>query len=133
MVNVDRRTFFYHRILWVFHYGPIPPGMQIDHIDHDRSNNRIENLRLVTHSENQRNLSRFKNNTSGHAGIRWSKEKNKWRTRIHNRNKEIHLGYYNDLDEAIEIRRKAEILYGFHPNHGKEKATPSGVADRLAA
>ena len=58
-----------HRVIWAMHYGEWPD--QVDHINHDKADNRIENLRTVTHSENARNRKLNKNNTSGHAGVTW--------------------------------------------------------------
>ena len=98
---------------------PVPKGMQIDHLDHDRSNNRIENLRLVTHKENGRNISKKKNNTSGITGVRWNKARQKWVAQISINKKGIYLGLYNNLLDAVAARKRAEKFYGFYENNGK--------------
>lgn len=63
-----------HRIVWLMHGRTIPEGMEIDHIDHDRQNDRIENLRLVTRTNNMRNQSKFVTNTSGVTGVSYHKQ-----------------------------------------------------------
>lgn len=109
-----------HIIIWeMFNKRPVPKGMQIDHLDHNRSNNRIENLRLVTHKENGRNISKKKNNTSGITGVGWNKKRQKWVAQICVDNKNITLGLYNTLLDAVAERKRAEKFYGFNENHGK--------------
>lgn len=109
-----------HIIVWeMFNKRPVPKGMQIDHLDHDRSNNRIENLRLVTHKENGRNISKKKNNTSGITGVGWDKRRQKWRAQIYVDGKAICLGLYDNLLDAVAERKRAEKFYGFNENHGK--------------
>ena len=109
-----------HIIIWeMFNKRPVPKGMQIDHLDHDRSNNRIENLRLVTHKENGRNISKKENNTSGVTGVSWKKARQKWVAQICVDNKNIYLGLYDTLLDAVAERKRAEKFYGFNENHGK--------------
>lgn len=101
------------------HNGPIPKGYQIDHLDHNRYNNRIENLRLVTNQENHRNMPIRKDNCSGYTGVRWVIDRGKWSATICIDGKTKHLGLFRDKDDAIAARQEAEIKYGFHPNHGR--------------
>lgn len=68
-VKVNRKAYKVHRILWEMFNGEIPPKMQIDHIDGNRSNNSLMNLRLVTHRVNGRNQKRRTTNTSGVTGV----------------------------------------------------------------
>lgn len=112
------RTVRAHRLIWEMHNGPIPNGMQIDHINHIRHDNRIENLRLVSNQENSKNNSMRKNNTSGVTGVCWNKQKGKWMAKIKVDYKTINLGLYSDIEKAVEARKQAEELYGFHENHG---------------
>ena len=63
-----------HRVIWEMHNGPIPEGMQIDHINHIRTDNRLENLRLVTAPENMQNKSMDKRNKTGFTGVRLDKK-----------------------------------------------------------
>jgi hypothetical protein len=82
-----------------------------DHINRNRSDNRRENLRPATSKDNSKNLSLSKNNTSGVTGISWSKCKEKWRVYLTMDGKQLHLGYFNNKDDAIRARLKAEIKY----------------------
>ena len=107
-----------HRIIWTLHYGAIPEGMLIDHIDHNGFNNRIENLRLATKKTNGRNAGRSKANTSGHTGVVWFARHAAWNARLSVDGEHLHLGYYVNLDTAALVRRTIAALYGFHPNHG---------------
>lgn len=108
-----------HRIVWEMHYGKIPEGFEIDHINHIRSDNRIENLRIVSRSENCKNMSISKANESGFTGVCWSKKQSAWHAYINVNRKMIHLGFYSDLNEAIRVRATAERNNKFHENHGK--------------
>lgn len=117
-VMVNGRHTMVHHIVWVMHNGTIPDGMEIDHKDHDRSNNRIENLRLVDRLINMKNKSIYKNNSTGACGVSLRKDSGKWRAIITVNKKKIYIGNYNTFDEALSARLEAERLYGFHVNHG---------------
>jgi hypothetical protein len=88
-----------------------PNDMMVDHINHDILDNRKENLRIVTRSQNLRNRDLGKNNKSGCNGVNWHKESQKWIARITVNKKVIYLGVYDNLDEAIRVRKEAEIKY----------------------
>lgn len=120
LVYVDRRRYYAHRLAFLFIEGSFPPE-QVDHINHDKADNRWENLRPVTRQENQRHTSMNSNNTSGVAGVYWHKNKNKWVPKIWVDSKCIHLGCTSDKDEAIRWRKAAEVKYGFSPYHGQPK------------
>lgn len=96
------------------------PGedLVIDHINRNRLDNRICNLRACTLQENNMNKSIQCNNTSGIQGVSWDKNRNKWLVHITVNRKQIHLGYFNTIEEAAEARRQAEIEYfgEFAPN-----------------
>ncbi|HDM8285448.1 TPA: HNH endonuclease [Yersinia enterocolitica] len=111
-----------HRVIWEMLNGEISYGMQIDHIDHNRLNNKIENLRLVTDLQNHRNLSMPPKNSSGAMGVSWRKSRNKWVASIRVNNKLKHLGSFENIHEAIEARKHAEKFLGFHPNHGAPRS-----------
>lgn len=91
--------------------------LEIDHINGDSLDNRKINLRIVTHAENIRNQRKLpKNNTSGHMGVYWSPRNKNWIARIKTNNKTIHLGCFQNIEDAIEARKKGEIKY-----FGKDK------------
>ena len=107
-----------HRIVWAMHYGQWPTKA-LDHIDGDRANNAITNLREVTVQENGKNRGINKNNTSGHTGVTWEKRLSRWKASITVNGKYISLKTYANIEDAIAARQAAEIKYGFHENHGR--------------
>jgi hypothetical protein len=117
-----------HRIIWAMHYGEWPKK-EIDHIDGNPFNNRIENLREVDHLTNGRNQRTPINNTSGACGIwqdkRYSKL-GKWGARIKVDYKTKHIGMFDTFEEAVAARKEAEIKHGFHENHGTERVNAEG-------
>lgn len=115
---IDEKRYSAHRVIWALYYGKWPDG-EIDHIDHDRENNRIENLRIVSHQENKRNLSRRKDNISGATGVHWSKAARKWVAYIRVDKIRKHLGYFDNFEDAVFIRKKSEAENGFHERHGR--------------
>ena len=108
-----------HREVWEQANGPIPDGYEIDHINGQRADNRLENLRLVTRQENMRNAKIYNTNTSGVVGVTWKRDKQKWRAYVVVDYKQIHLGYFADWFEAVCSRMSANNQYGFHVNHGR--------------
>ena len=101
-----------HRIIWVYHYDTISSNLQIDHIDGNKTNNMIENLRLATHSQNKSNNKRvYCNSKSNILGVHWSKTKRKWVSQIRKNKKAIHLGCFVNQEDAIAARKAAELQY----------------------
>ena len=80
-IMVDGKRYQAHRLAWLYVHGDFPPN-DIDHISRVRDDNRICNLRLATRSENMQNLSLRSTNTSGHTGVVWCKNTEKWRALI---------------------------------------------------
>lgn len=113
---IGGKLYLLHRVIWLYKTGRLP--VQVDHIDHVRSNNRWENLREVTAQENRCNMSRPKDNHSGTIGISWSKISGKWHSYITIFGKRKHLGLFDDINDAISARKDAELELGFHENHG---------------
>ena len=124
--NFQRKIYLAHRIAWALFYGEWPQG-QVDHLNGNRKDNRIRNLRIVSNQENCRNLGRraTKNpdRDSGVNGVYWHKKNQKWVARLKTNGTWIYLGSHADLSEAVAARRRAETAYGFHPNHGRRPAT----------
>lgn len=108
-VCVNNKYHHVHRIVFMWHYGYLPK--EIDHKNGNRSDNRIENLREATHSQNGKNLSVRKNNNIGVNGIRWDKSRNKWYVSIGLNNKKKYLGRYFVLEDAINARKVAELQF----------------------
>jgi hypothetical protein len=116
-IGIDRKRYLAHRLAWLYVYGQMPEH-EIDHINHDKADNRIANLRCVTHAENLKNASSQKNNLSGFNGVHYDKSRSKWLAHIQVDRKFKNLGRFDDFDEAVKARQAAEVLYGFHENHG---------------
>jgi len=106
-----------HRAAWAHFYGELPP-IHIDHIDGDPTNNTIGNLRSVTIQENGLNKKIPVTNTSGVMGVRFNKSRHTWTAQITHKRKKFHLGYYTSKAEAQAARHAAEVVLGFHKNHG---------------
>jgi len=115
---VLRKSYRAHRVIWAMHYGEWPKD-QIDHINGDRSDNRIANLRGVSNTENQKNAAIRRNNTSGVTGVSWDRATEKWVANITVDRLGVKLGYFSDFDAAVASRKLAEAEYGFHANHGR--------------
>lgn len=117
-VFIDGHSYKVHRLVWLYVNGEWPLG-QIDHIDGNRINNRICNIRDVTHIENSKNSALSKRNTSGCTGVYFCNNLKKWYARISYNGAVKHLGYFDRINEAITTRKEAECKYGYHENHGR--------------
>lgn len=97
----------------LFHLSVVdkPEGMDVDHINGNPLDNRKVNLRVCTHQENCMNQQRCIKNTSGISGVTWYAAKEKWRAQIVVEGLHIHLGYFDNLDDAAKCRRSAEVRY----------------------
>ena len=114
-VRINGVRYLTHRLVWAWHFCEWPSG-EIDHINGDKLDNRIENLRSVTRQENARNLS-VNNAKHGHPGV--IAINGRWRASISVKDRTVYLGTYDDINEAIAARKRAEERYGFHSNHGR--------------
>jgi HNH endonuclease len=115
--SINRNKYLAHRVVWKMINGSEP--LIVDHINHDQTDNRIDNLRSVDQFVNTRNCKPSKNNTSGVNGVYWSAQHGKWAASINFNYRKKHIGLYSSLDEAALARKAADIAYGFHANHGK--------------
>lgn len=111
-VGVDGKRMLAHRVIWCLVHGVAAPN-EIDHINGVRSDNRLENLRLATKSQNRQNTMLSKNNSSGIQGVAFDAAKGKWIAQIMVRRKHIHLGGFEDKEAAALVRALAEEK--FHP------------------
>ena len=109
-----------HRVAWAMTMNEWPPAdHDVDHINGNPSDNRIQNLRSVPHQTNNMNNRRPKDNKSGHVGVSWNKRVGRWEAYISAAGKRQTLGHFTNIDDAISIRKNAEIAHGYHPNHGR--------------
>lgn len=111
-VKIDGRTYKAHRLAWAWVHGAWPEA-EVDHINGDRADNRIANLRLATNKENARNRLTYKNNRSGYRGVYWNSALQKWGAQIRTGGKRHHLGFFLVKEDAAEAYRVASpIVHG---------------------
>lgn len=118
-IIVRRKRFYAHRLAW-FLYHKRWPEYTIDHINGDKLDNRITNLRDIKKEDQRLNQPISKNNKSGVLGVSWCKEREKWRSTANYKGKHYNLGRFTTKEAAILARE--EFNAGkFHKNHGREK------------
>lgn len=123
------RKMYAHCIIWTMFNGVIPDGMDIDHDDGDTINNRIENLRLATGSQNNWNAQKAVHNTSGVKGVSWDKRRKRWEAMFQTNGKRVRVGYFDAIEEAEEALKKArEAACQEFTNHGAHKYDNTGIS-----
>ena len=108
VIRVDKVLHYAHRLAWLFISGCLP-NEEVDHIDRDRLNNKIENLREATSKQNKANMRVGSRNTSGVKGVSWNKKMGKWSVTANISGRSTNFGCYADKDEAAMIYRNAAI------------------------
>jgi hypothetical protein len=105
-VNINRKKYYVHRLIFMLHFNYLPKFL--DHIDLNKSNNKIENLREASNQQNSFNKKIDKRNTSGYKNIYWNKKNKKWIAALMINGKTKHIGCYEDIEvanqKAIQIR-----------------------------
>lgn len=117
--SIFKRKYEAHRVIYALIHDEWPEN--VDHQDGNIENNRISNLVGTTHARNQQNLGIRIDNKSGVAGVNF--ERGMWRVQIHRKGKGRTVGWFDNFEDAVAARRKAEQEYGFHPNHGARLST----------
>jgi hypothetical protein len=113
LIGFNGKIYFCHRVIYKIFNKINIQDTEIDHEDRNPDNNKIENLRIATRSEQNFNQGIRSNNTSGIKGIHWHKRYNKWVARISVNGKRHHLGYFDDKYEAERaVIKKREELHG---------------------
>lgn len=139
--TISTRPYMVHRLVWMHVHGTWPEGC-IDHINRNRADNRIENLRVVSFSENKENTGVQANSVSGIKGVQFLKSRNQWRARIQTKGQLFDLGRFNSAEEAgAAYTAAAARLHKYNPVTeaapallgvpGTEVCTPE-MADTLA-
>lgn len=110
----------------------VPKGMEVDHINMDPMDNRLCNLRICTHQQNQINQGLQKNNTSGVVGVSFYKPRGKYRARIKIGNHDIHLGYYETFEQAVQARNVGmECMFGEYGRYNRVEETPRWIKEKV--
>jgi HNH endonuclease/AP2 domain len=116
-INYKKKRYYLHRIIFLMQHGFLPA--EVDHIDGNKANNKIENLRVCSHSENGFNKAAQSNSKSGVKNVSWSKVRNKWIVFIKSNNKQKNIGGFDDLELAELVAVMArEKYHGAYANHG---------------
>ena len=112
-----KQRFLIHRLVALAFIENLEDKSEVDHIDNDPSNNRVENLRWATRNENAMNTRVRTDNTSGIKGVRWNKLYQKWEAYINIDKIKNHLGCYNTIEEATLARQtRANLAFGIFTN-----------------
>ena len=115
LVTLEGKRILWHRLVYEFFNDKIPEGMDVDHKDNNPTNNKIDNLQLLSHKDNSRFRKKSKANKSGYPGVCWHKRDKKWQACITVNKKLLHLGYFDDPAQAHDAYIAAKIKY-----HGEE-------------
>ena len=118
-IRLNRKLYLSHRLAFMYMTG-IFPLLDVDHINGVRTDNRWCNLREVTRTDNLKNGSKPSTNTSGVLGVRKHRDTGKWVATVSIDNKTKYLGLFADFNDAVQARQEANVLYGFHKNHGRD-------------
>lgn len=117
-IRIDHHLHRAHRLAFLYMTGSWPDD-EVDHEDHNPSNNKWDNIRQATHAENCKNQSIHNRNKSGFTGVHRRKDTNRWLASIKANGKPKNIGNFATKQEAIEARKKANLEYGYHENHGQ--------------
>lgn len=122
-VGEPRNVAMHHMVMRRMLNGELPQGKEVDHVDGNGLNNRRYNLRLATPTENMQNKSLYRNNKSGVRGVSWHKRDKSWSATIRVNNRLIHLGYFDEIEDAANARIVAELEYfgEFSPTLSRSK------------
>lgn len=115
--SINYKLYLVHRLIWVMNYGTDNLPKEIDHKDGNPSNNKLENLRDGDNGVNAKNRALPSNNSSGTLGVRYHKGSFEASIKVNGQAK--YLGCYSSEDEAIKVRKIAEIKYNFSSTHGR--------------
>ena len=118
-VGIDKKTYYVHQIVFLMHHGRF--AKCTDHADGDVTNNRIENLREASVSQNMFNTKVNTKNTSGVKGVHFNKQKQKWQAKLWVRGKQI-ARVFESFEDAVDFMGLfRELVHGEFANHGKHK------------
>lgn len=120
VIQIGGRKIHAHRLAWFYMTGEWPT-CEIDHINRIRSDNRFDNLRQATSTQNKHNTDDRITNTSGHRGVTWNKRSEKWQAQIAVAGKHYYLGMFDKIEDAVESRKTAVALFHSYAESVKEQ------------
>lgn len=109
VVRLQNKLYFLHRLIFLYHHGFLPKN--VDHIDGNKQNNKIENLREATTQENQFNAKKSQKNTSGYKNVSFCKNSKKWFVQLRINKKNRYIGYFADIELADLVAQEARDKY----------------------
>ena len=116
-VGINGKLYKTHRVIHMLMLGKWPN--EIDHINGVRTDNRWCNLREVDRLANAKNAKRRADNKSGVTGVYWFAKTGRWMCYIDHKGSRIHLGYFKRKEDAISVRKEAEVKFNYHENHDR--------------
>ncbi|QBR52757.1 HNH endonuclease [Erwinia sp. QL-Z3] len=123
-IKINGKSYPAHRIAWLLVHNTFP-DTEIDHINGEKLDNRITNLRIASRLQNNRNVIKRKDNTSGFKGVSWQLPNKKWVARISVNRKRLTIGFFDSKEEAAEAYKQASIKY-----HGEFSPFKTGTDPR---
>ena len=108
-IGLNKKSYLAHRLIFMMFHGYLPKF--VDHIDGNKLNNRIENLREATHAQNMKNQKISISNTSGYKNVSWNKKQKKWRVALKVNYKDLEIGYFKDIELADLVAQEARDKY----------------------
>jgi hypothetical protein len=119
VIKIKNRNLYLSRLIWIYANGDIPNEMCVDHINRNKTDNRLENLRLVNKRDNCRNVW-SQRNTSGYRNVSWNKDIKKWHARTTSKDgKKVHLGWFDCKEQAssaVQSFLTSDSPHLFSPN-----------------
>ena len=112
LITIDGHKYKAHRLAWFYMKGEWPE--EVDHFDRNPLNNKLVNLRKATRVQNAQNMGVYSTNTSGHTGMSFRKDIQKWRALIRYNGSKVSLGCFNSKEEAIDARKSFERRVGWN-------------------
>lgn len=108
LVTLKGKTYYAHRLAWLHVYGAMP-NKHIDHVNGDKGDNRIANLRLASQSDNCANIRAKRDNTSGVKNVHWCNTKRRWVAKVKHKGKTHHAGSFRDYQSAVSAAESARL------------------------
>lgn len=116
-IKINRISYLSHRLIFLWHHGYLP--LEVDHIDRNQLDSRIENLRAADKTDNRRNVGIRSDNKSGVKGVSWDKKRNKWRAQCSVNGTIHHIGIFANLADAdFAVRQFRTAHHGNFVSHG---------------